>query len=127
MHGELLKARCLGCDAVTDWRDDLGAGETCPSCGMPERLRPHVVWFGEMPMHMDEIEALLAGADLFAAIGTSGSVYPAAGFVREARLAGVRTCELNLEPSDNARAFDERRYGVATVIVPEWVDQVLAA
>jgi NAD-dependent deacetylase len=85
-----------------------------------------VVWFGEMPMHMDEIYAALAEADLFVAIGTSGSVYPAAGFVEEARAAGVRTCEINLQPSDNARRFDSARYGPASEAVPQWADAVLA-
>ena len=88
-------------------------------------MRPHVVWFGEMPLEMDVIEAGLMGADLFVAIGTSGSVYPAAGFVAEARAAGIRTCEINLEPSDNARSFDERRYGPASEVVPAWVELVL--
>ncbi len=127
MHGELLKARCLACGGVAEWRDDLGDAEACPECGAPGRLRPQVVWFGEMPMLMDEIEARLAGADLFAAIGTSGSVYPAAGFVREAQELGIRTCEINLEPSDNAGLFDERLYGPATSTVPEWAERLLTS
>ena len=126
MHGELLKARCAACHAVVPWRTDLGVGDTCQACGRAGSLRPHVVWFGEMPMHMDEIYAALAEADLFVAIGTSGSVYPAAGFVEEARAAGVRTCEINLEPSDNARRFDSARYGAASEAVPQWVDEMLA-
>lgn len=125
MHGELLKARCLECGSVAPWTGDLGQGETCPRCRAAGTLRPHVVWFGEMPMHTEAIEAALAGADLFVAIGTSGSVYPAAGFVEQARTAGIRTCELNLEPSDNAQLFEDRRYGPATAIVPAWVDEVL--
>jgi NAD-dependent deacetylase len=125
MHGELLKARCLACEAVQAWHDDLGASETCPDCSAPGLLRPHVVWFGEMPLHMDRIARALDASDLFVAIGTSGSVYPAAGFVAEAREAGIRTCELNLDPSDNAYAFDERFYGNATDIVPAWVNRVL--
>ena len=126
MHGELLRARCLACRTDSAWLSDLGAGERCPSCGAAGTLRPHVVWFGEMPLHMDEIEAALVAADLFVAIGTSGSVYPAAGFVALAREAGLRTCELNLEPSDNAHLFGERHYGAASAIVPAWVDAVLA-
>ena len=122
MHGELLRARCGRCHAVVPWHGDLGAGEHCPACSAPGTLRPHVVWFGEMPLRMDEIEAALAAADLFVAIGTSGSVYPAAGYVEMARDLGVRTCELNLQPSDNARAFDEAQYGPATQIVPSWVN-----
>ena len=127
MHGELLKARCGACGTVMPWTEDLGVGDQCPSCGRTGALRPHVVWFGEMPLHMDTIYDALHEADLFVAIGTSGSVYPAAGFVAEARAAGVRTCEINLEPSDNARLFDETRYGPATEAVPVWVEAVLAS
>jgi NAD-dependent deacetylase len=127
MHGELLKARCLLCEATNPWRDDLGAADRCPSCGETGGLRPHVVWFGEIPLHMDAIEAALMRADLFVAIGTSGAVYPAAGFVAAARRAGIRTCELNLEPSDNARLFDERRYGPASAVVRAWAEQILGA
>src|SRR5215218_697682 len=127
MHGELLRARCIWCEAVTEWRDDLGIEDACPFCGRSSGMRPHVVWFGEMPLDMDVIEAGLMGADLFVAIGTSGSVYPAAGFVAEARAAGIRTCEINLEPSDNARVFDEARHGPASEVVPAWVEAVLNA
>ena len=127
MHGELLKVRCLSCGAVSPWQADVRPGDRCPACGTAGRLRPHVVWFGEVPMGLDAIEAALADASLFAAIGTSGSVYPAAGFVAAARERGIPTCELNLEPSDNSRLFDERRYGPATAVVPAWVDAVLAA
>ncbi len=126
MHGELLRARCTACEAVTRWDGDIGAADACPACGEPGQLRPHAVWFGEVPLYLDEIEAALAVADLFVAIGTSGSVYPAAGFVSVARRMGVRTCELNLDPSDNADVFDERQYGVATAIVPAWADRLLA-
>jgi NAD-dependent deacetylase len=126
MHGELLKARCAACEAVVPWRDDLGIADTCRTCGRTGFLRPDVVWFGEMPMHMDDIHAALAEADLFVAIGTSGSVYPAAGFVDQVRSAGVQTCEINLEPSDTARRFHNARYGPASEAVPQWVDEVLA-
>jgi NAD-dependent deacetylase len=126
MHGELLKARCTVCEMIMPWHGDLSIDERCPSCGRPQSLRPHVVWFGEMPLSMEAIEDALLEADLFVAIGTSGSVYPAAGFVQEARLAGIRTCELNLEPSDNAGQFDKARYGPASEIVPEWVRAVLS-
>jgi NAD-dependent deacetylase len=126
MHGELLKARCAACQAVRSWREDLGVADICSACGRSGRLRPDVVWFGEMPMHMDAIYAALAEADLFVAIGTSGSVYPAAGFVDAARSAGVRTCEINLERSDNAGQFDTARYGPASEVVPDWVDELLA-
>jgi NAD-dependent deacetylase len=127
MHGELLKARCVTCDAIMSWRDDLSIETPCPSCDRAGGLRPHVVWFGEMPLFMDRIYDGLLDADLFVAIGTSGSVYPAAGFVSEAQGHSIRTCEINLEPSDNARQFDERRYGPASDAVPAWVEDVLTS
>ena len=126
LHGELLRARCTGCGAGRPWREDLGVRTVCPGCGAAGGMRPDVVWFGEMPLGLDEAEEAITASDLFVAIGTSGSVYPAAGFVEIARAAGVRTAEINLEPSDNAWAFDERRYGRAGEVVPEWVGEVLA-
>lgn len=125
MHGELLKARCTGCGALTPWRDDLTDTDACSACANP--LRPHVVWFGEMPLFMAEIAAALRVADLFVSIGTSGAVYPAAGFVAEARAQGTPTLELNLEPSDNHHLFTDGRYGPASEIVPRWVDEMLGA
>jgi NAD-dependent deacetylase len=125
MHGELLKVHCTGCGTVVEWRQDLGTTDPCPHCDRTGTLRPHVVWFGEMPFHMDEILDALYQADLFVAIGTSGSEYPAAGFVSEARAAGVRTCEINLAPSKNAREFDVARYVPANEAVPAWVDEVV--
>lgn len=126
MHGELLRARCAACGATRPWRADLGVETPCPGCGRTGGMRPDVVWFGETPVGMDRIEAELARADLFVALGTSGAVYPAAGYVALARARGVRTVEINLEPSDNARAFDVRRYGPASVEVPRFVDDLLA-
>lgn len=125
MHGQLLEARCTRCRAVSAWRSDMGTDAVCPACAAAGWLRPNVVWFGEMPMHMAGIAEELARADLFVAIGTSGSVYPAAGFIGKAREAGIPTCEINLEPSDNARMFDDRRYGPATEVVPVWVGDIL--
>jgi len=127
MHGELLKARCTRCQAVTGWHDDLGTRTVCPSCRQIGTLRPDVVWFGEMPFEMDIISDALAASGLFVAIGTSGSVYPAAGFVVEARAAGIRTCEINLEASDNANLFDDQRYGPASEAVPAWVEEMLSS
>lgn len=127
MHGELLKARCALCQAATSWREDLSEAARCPACGRIGALRPHVVWFGETPLHMEKIHARLREADLFVAIGTSGSVYPAAGFAGEARERGLRTCEINLEPSDNADDFDDRRYGRASKTVPAWAEEIMAA
>ncbi len=108
-------------------RDDVVPGTACANCGGVARLRPHVVWFGEMPYHMERIGRLLSRCDLFVSIGTSGNVYPAAGFVEEARSHGARTVELNLEPSQGAKAFDEGIYGPATVVVPAFVDRLLKA
>ncbi len=125
MHGELLKARCVGCAATGRWTKDLTVGDVCPSCESAGSLRPDVMWFGEIPMHLDAIERALRRADLFVAIGTSGAVYPAAGFVAEARAAGVQTFEINLEAADNASLFDDARYGPASEMVPAWVEDML--
>jgi len=125
MHGELLKARCQRCGAVRFWPDDIKPSHVCPHCGSAGSLRPHVVWFGEMPLSMDEIDQALRLADLFVAIGTSGAVYPAAGFVAEARAYGVPTFEINLEAADNAYCFDEARYGPASETVPAWVEELV--
>ncbi len=127
MHGELLKARCGYCEVADVWLGDLKAGAECPHCGRVGAMRPHVVWFGEMPLHLDDIFRALRRADLFVAIGTSGAVYPAAGFVQEARAQGVETLELNLDAADNANLFDDSRYGAASATVPEWVAEILAA
>lgn len=125
MHGELLKMRCTQSGQIVDWQDDAREDERCHCCQFPARLRPHVVWFGEMPLEMDKIYDALARADIFAAIGTSGNVYPAAGFVHEARLQGAHTVELNLEPSLVQNEFAEHRYGLASDVVPGWVADVL--
>jgi len=124
MHGELLRALCATCGHRWDAPSDMAPEDSCPACGAPA-TRPDVVWFGEMPYHMEEIDRHLSTCDLFVAIGTSGAVYPAAGFVMEARRAGARTLELNLEPSDVAGVFHETRQGPAGVLVPRWVDEVL--
>jgi NAD-dependent deacetylase len=125
MHGELLRARCNACGHDGPWREDLAVETPCLACGQAGGLRPAVVWFGEMPLGLDAIEEALLASDLFVAIGTSGAVYPAAGLVEIAREAGLRTVELNLEPSDNARAFDERRYGAAGEVVPAFAAELL--
>ncbi|MBM3525558.1 MAG: NAD-dependent protein deacylase [Alphaproteobacteria bacterium] len=126
MHGELLKARCVDCGSEPEWRHDLALETRCEDCGSIGTLRPHVVWFGEMPLFMEEIYAALKRCGLFVSIGTSGNVYPAAGFVAEARAAGAHTVELNLEPSQGASLFAESDYGAATLIVPAFVDRLLA-
>ncbi len=125
MHGELLKARCQSCETVRLWPQDLTVDDVCPQCGRSGALRPDIVWFGEMPLHLDEIDLALREADLFVAIGTSGAIYPAAGFVAEARAYGLPTCELNLEAADNAHMFDEARHGPASETVPAWVEELL--
>jgi NAD-dependent deacetylase len=125
MHGELFKARCGACEAVHLWRDDLTVAHACPACGRAGTMRPHVVWFGEMPLAMGLIDRALRKADLFVAIGTSGAVYPAAGFVAEARAYGLATCEINLEAADNADLFDEQRLGPASETVPAWVEELV--
>ena len=125
MHGELLKIRCTRCHAVHRWAEDITPELACASCQTAGRLRPDIVWFGEMPYHMDDIYDALAAAQVFVAIGTSGKVYPAAGFVVEAARHGARTIECNLEPSDVSDAFDEHRTGAAGVSVPAWVDEML--
>lgn len=125
MHGELLKARCTSSGQVISWSEDLTTDDRCTCCQFHAPLRPHVVWFGEMPIGMEEIYHALEKADLFIAIGTSGHVYPAAGFVHEARLQGAHTVELNLEPSQVGNEFAERHYGLASEVVPHFVDSFL--
>lgn len=125
MHGELLKARCTACGKVRVWEGELVRADACSACAAKGSLRPHIVWFEEMPLYMDEIARLLARCRLFVSIGTSGNVYPAAGFAAEARRMGARTLELNLEPSLGARNFHDGRYGPATETVPAWVEEIL--
>jgi NAD-dependent deacetylase len=125
MHGEGLSAWCIACDARLPWTGTLLDNPPCQSCGA-RALRPDIVWFGEMPYRMDEIFVALREADLFVSIGTSGAVYPAAGFVRQARECGARTLELNLERSQGSTWFHESRLGPASEVVPEWVEEVLA-
>jgi NAD-dependent deacetylase len=125
MHGELLKARCEECRAVLAWEKDLSLRTACPECGATGRLRPHIVWFEEMPLYMREIEQALSACSLFVSVGTSGAVYPAAGFVSLARQAGAETLELNLERSLGAGSFHGGRYGRASAVVPAWVEEYL--
>jgi len=123
MHGELGKVRCLGCGLVVAWSEDVLPGSRCPSCGQP-RLRPHIVWFGEMPFELERIGRALSACGLFVAIGTSGHVYPAAGFVDQVQ-GSARTLELNLEPSQISSAFEAQRQGRATELVPTLVEDLL--
>ncbi len=124
MHGEALSVWCTACDARHRWDGSLLGGPACPACGAAS-MRPDIVWFGEMPYRMEEIFAALAQADLFVSIGTSGAVYPAAGFVQQAASHGAHTIELNLERSQGSGFFDESRLGPASELVPAWVAEVL--
>jgi len=134
MHGQLLSALCRACGSRTPFAGDMIDGPACPACGGAGALRPDIVFFGEIPYRMDEIQEALEQADLFVSIGTSGTVYPAAGFVQLARAAGADTLELNLEPSGGTAAgnaaagygFAASLFGAATALVPAWVDQLLA-
>ncbi|TGD97997.1 NAD-dependent deacylase [Methylobacterium nonmethylotrophicum] len=125
MHGELMRARCTACGESRAWAEDLSVDTACPACARRGGMRPDVVWFGEMPFHLEAIAAVLDASDLFVAIGTSGSVYPAAGFVARARGAGIPTHEINLAPSDTAGLFDAATYGPATRAVPDFVAGLL--
>lgn len=126
MHGELNKIRCARCSEVFLWHDDLFQDTPCPTCNSSHSLRPHIVWFGEMPFFMGEIDDILSQADLFISIGTSGNVYPAAGFVAQARMLGrAKTVELNLEPSEGSHYFDEAHHAPAGEIVPQYVERIL--
>jgi NAD-dependent deacetylase len=125
MHGELARSLCTRCGTRTPWQEDMDAFSVCESCGGTGHVRPDVVWFGELPYQMERISAAIALCDLFISIGTSGNVYPAAGFVEEAKFAGAHTVELNLEPSEGRSHFAEAHYGKATEIVPAYVKSVL--
>jgi len=128
MHGRDGEIRCMTCGTVTESDDDLGLDSVCPHCKAVGELRPNIVWFGEMPMHMDEIHAVLERCGLFLSIGTSGEVYPAAGFVMHVRRHNRRAhaVELNLEPTGNRTLFHQHIYGPATLTVPPYVERVLA-
>ena len=125
MHGELARGWCLACDERFRWDEPTGEGATCPNCGVQGQVRPDIVWFGEMPYEMEHIDEVLQRCDLFVSIGTSGAVYPAAGFVQTARYCGAKTLEINLEPSLGSYMFDESRTGRAGELVPAWVKEVL--
>ena len=126
MHGQLYEVKCKVCGKVTKTASEIGRQTVCSHCGVPGGLRPNVVWFGEVPMFMDTIYSALAKCDLFVSIGTSGTVYPAAGFVQEVRSHGrAHTLEINLEPSEGVSLFHEVRHGSASQLVPEFVSQLL--
>jgi NAD-dependent deacetylase len=124
MHGELTSGWCLECGKRFPWAGPMCQGAACPSCATQGRVRPDIVWFGEMPYDMDRIDAALRSCDLFVSIGTSGAVYPAAGFVKTARYVGARTVELNLEPSLGSTFFEDHHFGPASVEVPKWASSL---
>ncbi len=127
MHGELTKIRCRACAEVLDWVEDCTQETPCPSCSRTSTLRPHIVWFGEMPFHMEEIAERLEVCDLFISVGTSGNVYPAAGFVASvAHYGRAHTIEVNLEPSEGASMFAEHRRGKAGELLPLLVEELLS-
>lgn len=126
MHGEMLKVRCRVCASVITTEANIDEETPCPACGFAPALRPHIVWFGEMPFHMPEIEELLLKADLFISIGTSGNVYPAAGFVQLVRRhTTAHTVEINMEPSEGVSHFAETHHGPAGALVPNYVNKLL--
>ncbi|MEM6747293.1 MAG: NAD-dependent deacylase [Pseudomonadota bacterium] len=125
IHGLLQKAECYACGHVAEWTGDLSTETPCPACGA-NAMRPYIVWFGEIPRHFDEVEDRMMEADLFVAVGTSGAVYPAAGLVGLAARRGIPRVELNLDPSDNADLFTDRRYGKASDVVPAWAADILS-
>lgn len=124
MHGALNSALCGACDHRWPAPLAMQVGEACPTCDAPS-ARPDIVWFGEIPYQMDRIEQALSDADIFVAIGTSGNVYPAAGFVQLASHVGAHTIEMNLDPGENVTLFAEARAGKASETVPTWVEEVL--
>ena len=126
MHGELTKVFCTNCLMGCSWTDELSIDIACPTCGKAGGMRPDIVWFGEIPYHMEAIVGALARADLFISIGTSGNVYPASGFVAEAKTNGAHTVELNLEPSEGVTMFAEAIHGPASQVVPAYVEELLA-
>jgi NAD-dependent deacetylase len=125
MHGALKSGWCTACDGRMAWDGPMLGNPPCPMCKISGYVRPDIVWFGEMPYHMDMIEAALARCDLFVSIGTSGAVYPAAGFVQTARYYGAATLEINLDPSEGSLHFHESRMGRAGELVPDWVEEIL--
>lgn len=122
MHGELLKARCVQSGEVFEIRSEFDGNSRCQCCAQSQAIRPHIVWFGEIPLFMNEIEYALTRCDLFISLGTSGNVYPAAGFVAYAKSVGARTVEVNLEPSSTNEQFDEHYYGPATQVLPRFLN-----
>lgn len=127
MHGELNQVICQHCGSIVDWYEDLSTTTVCNACQQSGGMRPHIVWFGEMPLLMDNIYHALENCDLFMSIGTSGKVYPAAGFVQTASVYGAKSVELNLDPTDGSSLFDESIHGLASEVVPAYIDRLLTS
>ncbi len=126
MHGKINELVCLNCGHTYEtWQSDVSSENICPNCNTQGMIKPNIVFFGEMPLYMDKIEKLLKTSDLFISIGTSGVVYPAAGFVQTAKYYGAKTIEINLEPFSTNPHFDKHITGKAGQIVPELVDKLL--
>lgn len=124
MHGELLKKRCTHCEVISECLSEIDTHNVCEDCGTTGSMRPHIVWFGEMPLQMDEIYEKLSKADLFVSIGTSGVVYPAASFAAEAKQKGAHLIEVNLTGTDISPVFDEHLHGSASETLPKLVDRL---
>lgn len=125
MHGEIMRALCAACGHQWGWTGEMTEDDVCHNCASVGTVRPDVVWFGEMPYHMERIWSRLADCDLFVAVGTSGAVYPAAGFVTDTKHRGASTLEINMEPSENAAFFDRALLGPASETVLRWVEGLL--
>lgn len=125
MHGELDSGWCLGCGERFSWQGPMSSNNLCPACSTAGKVRPDIVWFGEIPYHMEGVEDALRRCDLFVSIGTSGAVHPAAGFVQTAKYCGAKALEINLDPSMGSIFFDEHRHGPASEQVPKWVDELI--
>jgi len=126
MHGQLLKKRCCSCLQVSPCHEDLSIHSVCPHCGVRGQMRPHIVWFGEMPLFMDEIEQKLSRADIFISIGTSGCVYPAAGFAQIAKSHGAKTIEINITDTEQSPLFDQHITGKASECLPKFIASLIS-
>lgn len=126
MHGELLKKRCQNCGRISEVKRDISIDQACDCCGERGTLRPHVVWFGEMPLEMDRIHQALRKCDVFLSVGTSGNVYPAAGFVEIVNASGGHSVEINLQPSAVQSSFSQKLYGPAGETLPQFLQQLHA-
>lgn len=126
IHGQINQAVCLNCGNVLETWDDVDTQTVCPHCHVAGMMKPNIVFFGESLLYMDKAAHLLSNCDLFVSVGTSGVVYPAAGFVQTAKYRGAETYEFNLEAASNNYLFDKHIYGKCGKTLPEFVDKLLA-